>query len=817
MERSIYSAQCMVGPRYPLRLFSEVSRRTQGQCYSDLQTFIRMATAAAAAPADRASHLRVARLATCNLNQHALDFRGNEERIAQSIRAAKEQGARYRLGPELEIPGYGCQDHFLESDTVRHSWQVLARLLRDPDLTSGIVCDIGMPVIHRGVRYNCRIWCLDSRILFIRPKLYLANDGNYREHRYFTTWHRERPNETFHLPAVVSAATGQRDCPFGFFALQTNDCLMASEVCEELFTPDSVNVGLCLDGVDIVTNGSGSHHELRKLNRRVDLMCGATARSGGAYVYANQQGCDGGRLYFDGCSMVIVNGSVVAQASQFSVTDVEVVTADVDLESIQSYRGALCSRSIQAASRTEPIPRIFCDFNVCTRLVASMPLPDGPHYHKVEEEIALGPACWLWDYLRRSGACGFFLPLSGGADSASTCAIVGVMCQLVYESIVRDGNDHTLADLRRILGHTPEFRDHLQQQLAKEAEGAGAIAGRTLIARRLESINLDYVPSSAAEIAAMVLHTAYLGTSNSSDETRDRARRISLDIGCYHLDCDMDPMVGGVLDSYRSALQSQVLRAQTTGGADSVSPLQPEELMPRFKSEGGHWQEDLALQNIQARSRMVFSYLLAQLLPTPKSRCLTSFLLVLGSANVDEALRGYYTKYDCSAADLNPIGGVSKQDLRGFLLHTGRTYGWKSLVETAEAVPTAELRPEADAQTDEEDMGMTYGELGVYGIERKILRHGPYSMTRSLLRQWSHLSPQDVAEKSKFFFRQHFANRHKMTTLTPSYHAEQYSPDDNRYDLRPFLYPRQLTHQNEDIAGLVSQAEELARNPESKM
>ncbi len=27
-----------------------------------------------------------------------------------------------------------------------------------------------------------------------------------------------------------------------------------------------------------------------------------------------------------------------------------------------------------------------------------------------------------------------------------------------------------------------------------------------------------------------------------------------------------------------------------------------------------------------------------------------------------------------------------------------------------------------------------------------------------------------------------------MMVLTPSYHAEQYSPDDNRYDLRPFLY-----------------------------
>ena len=36
-----------------------------------------------------------------------------------------------------------------------------------------------------------------------------------------------------------------------------------------------------------------------------------------------------------------------------------------------------------------------------------------------EEEISLGPACWLWDYLRRSGSTGYFLPLSGGMDSSS--------------------------------------------------------------------------------------------------------------------------------------------------------------------------------------------------------------------------------------------------------------------------------------------------------------------------------------------------------------------------------------------------------------
>ena len=63
-------------------------------------------------------------VAVCTLNQWALDFEGNLERILTSIRLAKEAGARYRTGPELEICGYNCQDHFYESDTLLHSWEV---------------------------------------------------------------------------------------------------------------------------------------------------------------------------------------------------------------------------------------------------------------------------------------------------------------------------------------------------------------------------------------------------------------------------------------------------------------------------------------------------------------------------------------------------------------------------------------------------------------------------------------------------------------------------------------------------------------------
>lgn len=31
------------------------------------------------------------------------------------------------------------------------------------------------------------------------------------------------------------------------------------------------------------------------------------------------------------------------------------------------------------------------------------------------------------------------------------------------------------------------------------------------------------------------------------------------------------------------------------------------------------------------------------------------------------SLLGYLTKYDCSSADINPIGGISKTDLRAFV------------------------------------------------------------------------------------------------------------------------------------------------------
>ncbi|ORY33585.1 glutamine-dependent NAD(+) synthetase with GAT domain-containing protein [Rhizoclosmatium globosum] len=606
-------------------------------------------------------------VAVCTLNQWALDFTGNLERIKMSIRKAKAAGAAYRLGPELEVTGYGCNDHFYENDTFLHSWE--------SGECNGIICDIGMPVMHKNVRYNCRVIIQDSKILLIRPKMFLANDGNYREMRWFTAWTKTREFDTFTLPQIITDVIDQEYCPFGDCVIASKDTVIGTETCEELWTSQSPHIAMALDGVEIFTNGSGIHHEFGKLHVRIDLMKNATAKCGGVYLYSNQHGCDGERVYYDGASLIIVNGEVVAQGRQFFLEDVDVITATIDLGRVRSYR-SIASRGVQASSASA-YHRINTNTTLSKYNLSCYETPTlaQVHYHTPSEEIRLGPACWF----------------------CSTALIVYSMCKLVCEAI-SNGDEQALKDVRYIV--------------------------------------------DAKDLCGHILHTSYMGTENSSDETRNRATRLAKDIGSYHVNLNMDSVVSAIIGVF-----------QTVTGKT-----------PRFKLNGGTVAENLALQNIQARSRMVLSYLFAQLLPWCRSK--QGALLVLGSANVDETLRGYFTKYDCASADVNPIGGISKKDLKGFVQHSRTVFDLPILEEYVPSRDAhCELEPiTADyVQSDEADMGMSYDDLSVYGTLRRVAKCGPYQMFTSL-----------IAEKT--------------TILPPSYHMSPYSPDDNRFDLRPILY-----------------------------
>lgn len=154
---------------------------------------------------------------------------------------------------------------------------------------------------------------------------------------------------------------------------------------------------------------------------------------------------------------------------------------------------------------------------------------------------------------------------------------------------------------------------------------------------------LSYTPQDPQDLCGRVLTTCYMASENSSQETCGRARELAQQIGSHHIGLNIEPAVTAVVGIF----------SLVTGRR------------PLFAAHGGSSRENLALQNVQARLRMVVAYLFAQL--SLWARGARGGLLVLGSANVDESLLGYLTKYDCSSADINPIGGISKTDLKAFV------------------------------------------------------------------------------------------------------------------------------------------------------
>lgn len=116
-------------------------------------------------------------------------------------------------------------------------------------------------------------------------------------------------------------------------------------------------------------------------------------------------------------------------------------------------------------------------------------------------------------------------------------------------------------------------------------------------ARRIAGEPKDsiYIPTDPRDFANRIFHTCYMGTENSSAETRGRAKELAQAIGryvcsarsrsvacidiviSYHTDLNMDTIVTAVRELF----------AYVAG------------VKPRFRAHGGSQAENLALQNIQ--------------------------------------------------------------------------------------------------------------------------------------------------------------------------------------------------------------------------
>lgn len=128
--------------------------------------------------------------------------------------------------------------------------------------------------------------------------------------------------EEFYLPRIISSQTGQQTVPFGDAVIATRDTCIGFEICEELWNPKSTHIDMSLSGVEIMVNGSGSYMQLRKAYITTDLIKNASFKAGGLYMFSNLRGCDGQRVYFNGCSAMALNGNIIARSKQFSLAEV---------------------------------------------------------------------------------------------------------------------------------------------------------------------------------------------------------------------------------------------------------------------------------------------------------------------------------------------------------------------------------------------------------------------------------------------------------------------------------------------------------------
>lgn len=285
-------------------------------------------------------------------------------------------------------------------------------------------------------------------------------------------------------------------------------------------------------------------------------------------------------------------------------------------------------------------------------------------------------------------------------------------------------------------------------RLALEELGADGLRAR-----------LGHIPALADahqqnEIVRLLLTCAYQATANSSQTTRDAARGVAEELGATFYELDVEPLAAGYRQLIAGALNRELAWAT----------------------------DDLALQNIQARSRGPSVWMLANL----------QSALLLATSNRSEAAVGYATMDGDTCGGLSPIAGIDKAFLRRWLRwHECRV---PALAAVNSQQPTAELRPPGAEQTDEGDL-MPYPLLDA--IENAAIgdKHTPLETLLEMRVQFPQYEVAQLVVWIERFFELWCRNQWKRERYAPSFHLDDKNLDPKTWCRFPILsggYAREL-------------------------
>lgn len=286
-----------------------------------------------------------------------------------------------------------------------------------------------------------------------------------------------------------------------------------------------------------------------------------------------------------------------------------------------------------------------------------------------------------------------------------------------------------------------------------------AILVAEMVKRGIDELGLDLfckkagiktVPKSQnpeKELMRQLLTTAYQGTKNSSDDTFSSAKSLAESIGAtfYHWEIDDE------VKSYTAKIEKAIGRKLT-------------------------WeQDDITLQNIQARTRSPIIWMLANI----------NNSLLLSTSNRSEGDVGYATMDGDTSGSISPIAAVDKYFILNWLSWAEKTLDRPGLAKVNSLQPTAELRPLERTQTDEKDL-MPYAVI--VEIEKLAIRDRRSPMDVYLiLSEELELDPATLKGYIKKFFRLWSRNQWKRERLAPSFHLDEFNVDPKTWYRFPIL------------------------------
>jgi NAD+ synthase (glutamine-hydrolysing) len=685
------------------------------------------------------------RLAAAALNTTPLDWDGNLRVLRAALAAAQDAGVGILCLPELCITGYGCEDMFFSSGVQQTALALLPELAAD---TEGLVACFGLPVFHDGAVYNAAAVACSGRLLGLVAKQHLAGEGIHYEPRWFRPWP---------AGAVATMNVEGKPYPIGDLLFNCGGVRIGLEICRDAWLPNRTGIQLAARGADVLLNPSASHFAFAKQQIRERFVLEGSRAFCVSYAYCNLLGNEAGRSIYDGGTLIASEGEMRLRGPRFSFADWVLSTAVVDVDATRRQRAESSLSGSDLADNTGTVSANFTFPEVSNR-------PGESSWRAgvcASNSAIRNPKSEIRNSNKTVGDCPDF------AKSAEQNGTVPFSETVLLESLGIPGHPGWETGPHQ---KEEEFArsvplalfDYLRKSRARGfvvslsggADSSAAAVMIHLMTRLAEhELGPDWAAAKLTNVASPLLTCVYQATRNSGDVTRSAARTIADATGAEFVEWNIDDLVDGYIETVANAVGRSL-----------------------------DWQQDdLALQNIQARARGPGAWLLANLRGA----------ILLTTSNRSEAAVGYATMDGDTCGGLAPIAGIDKAFLLDWLkwMETTGPAGLGPLPALSvvnSQPPTAELRPPDACQTDEGDL-MPYRVLDA--IERAAIRDKllPIDVFKTVRPQFPQHDAGKLGHWVERFFQLWCRNQWKRERYAPCFHLDDENLDPKTWCRFPIL------------------------------